>query len=109
MCFIIMDYNNINELNILLHDFVYTDKLRHTYEYENTPAKNITMNDIKEHPNYPWVPKWILRNPNLTMEFIEERPDSTIYPWDWYAISRGMYGNRYNELIKERIFYLTNE
>ena len=47
-----------------------------------------------------WKSYWISKNPNLTMEFIEEHLD---YDWDWYGVSKNP--NLTVEFIEDHLEY----
>jgi hypothetical protein len=46
--------------------------------------KNIPLEFIIKHPEYPWNWHEVSKNPNLTPEFIEQYPD---LPWNWSIIT----------------------
>jgi len=39
--------------------------------YAISRNENITMNDIKDCPSFPWKYEGISENPNITIQFIE--------------------------------------
>ena len=39
---------------------------------------------LKKYPDKPWNWEWISRNPNITIDIINQNPDK---PWNWDLIS----------------------
>ena len=60
----------------------YEDMLDWSYISRNP---NITMEMIENNPDKPWDWDWVSENPNITIEMIENSPEK---PWNWDVISR---------------------
>ena len=46
------------------------------------------LNFLMKHEDKPWNCDYISRNPNITMEIIENNPEN---PWDWCNISQNTF------------------
>ena len=55
---------------------------------------------MEKHPEKPWDWWGISCNPNITMEYIDKHPEKS---WNYYNVSRGLYVNVYNEIIRDII------
>ena len=60
--------------------------------------KNLTLEFITNHMEYPWDWHGISCNINLTMEFIEQYPDKK---WEWFFIS--MNNPRIMEMVTKYV------
>jgi hypothetical protein len=49
-----MNYDNINELNMLMHDFLYDKNTQENYVYEKTNINDITLSDIVKNDNFDY-------------------------------------------------------
>lgn len=49
-----MNYDNINELNELMHAFLYDKSTQNEYIYEKTNIENITLSDIVKNDNFDY-------------------------------------------------------
>lgn len=52
---------------------------------ELSQHSNITWDTIQQNPNYPWCPKSVSANPNVSLKTVIDHPN---YRWDWGQLSK---------------------